>query len=66
MARAAVVHPELRQGAVRTVLTLSSPHRYMSYLFRYSLEKDGTYPQYTLSSVLYPDCPVVVQFRRTA
>lgn len=27
VARAAVVHPELRKGAVETVLTLSSPHR---------------------------------------
>ena len=27
VARAAVVHPGLRKGAVETVLTLSSPHR---------------------------------------
>jgi alpha-beta hydrolase superfamily lysophospholipase len=27
IARAAVVHPKLRKGAVETVLTLSSPHR---------------------------------------
>jgi glycosylphosphatidylinositol deacylase len=27
VARAAVVHRELRKGAVQTVLTLSSPHR---------------------------------------
>jgi pimeloyl-ACP methyl ester carboxylesterase len=27
VARAAVVHPNLRKGAVETILTLSSPHR---------------------------------------
>lgn len=30
VARAAVVHPGLRKGAVETVLTLSSPHRLVS------------------------------------
>lgn len=28
VARAAVVHPELRPGSVKTIVTLSSPHRY--------------------------------------
>ena len=32
VARAAVVHPELRPGSVRTVVTLSSPHRYVASL----------------------------------
>jgi hypothetical protein len=30
VARAAVVHPELRAGSVQTVVTLSSPHRYVA------------------------------------
>lgn len=41
VARAAVIHPRLRKSAVETVLTLSTPHQYVSfcpfYGFGYSL-----------------------------